>query len=170
MYWLFHLYFALFCPSRCSYMTVGCSALKLILKNFASMIKTNITAPPGVGVDISREERWVFVFSLNDDHFSNALKTVILCGIFSQVQQMYELLQSTAFCPSIHLKTTNTARQTRSIVSWNVNTDAKFGMTQHDILSLSVEPWNIVCVEKEIKKRASNETTWSRRRRFASSF
>ncbi|XP_053211164.1 katanin p80 WD40 repeat-containing subunit B1-like isoform X1 [Panonychus citri] len=41
-----------------SYMTVGCSALKLILKNFATIIKTNITAPPGIGVDISREERY----------------------------------------------------------------------------------------------------------------
>ncbi|KAI1285470.1 Katanin p80 WD40 repeat-containing subunit B1 [Halotydeus destructor] len=40
------------------YMSVGCGALKLILKNFAAMIKTNITAPPGVGVDISREERY----------------------------------------------------------------------------------------------------------------
>jgi katanin p80 WD40 repeat-containing subunit B1 len=40
-----------------SYMSVGCTSLKLILKNFASMIKTNITAPPGIGVDISREER-----------------------------------------------------------------------------------------------------------------
>jgi katanin p80 WD40 repeat-containing subunit B1 len=38
-------------------MSVGCASLKLILKNFASMIKTNITAPPGIGVDISREER-----------------------------------------------------------------------------------------------------------------
>uniref|UniRef100_T1KZE2 Katanin p80 subunit C-terminal domain-containing protein n=2 Tax=Tetranychus urticae TaxID=32264 RepID=T1KZE2_TETUR len=41
-----------------SYMTVGCSALKLILKNFGSTIKSNITAPPGIGVDISREERY----------------------------------------------------------------------------------------------------------------
>jgi len=40
-----------------SYMSVGCASLKLILKNFASMIKTNITAPPGIGVDITREER-----------------------------------------------------------------------------------------------------------------
>ncbi|XP_076370614.1 katanin p80 WD40 repeat-containing subunit B1-like isoform X2 [Tachypleus tridentatus] len=41
-----------------SYMSVGCNSLKLILKNFATVIKTNITAPPGVGVDISREERY----------------------------------------------------------------------------------------------------------------
>ncbi|XP_074599251.1 katanin p80 isoform X2 [Brevipalpus obovatus] len=41
-----------------SYMSTGCSALKLILKNFATIIKTNITAPPGIGVDISREERY----------------------------------------------------------------------------------------------------------------
>ncbi|XP_054165433.1 katanin p80 WD40 repeat-containing subunit B1-like isoform X2 [Oppia nitens] len=41
-----------------SYMSVGCAALKLILKQFAPTIKTNITAPPGIGVDISREERY----------------------------------------------------------------------------------------------------------------
>lgn len=41
-----------------SYMTAGCLSLKLILKNFSPVIKSNITAPPGVGVDISREERY----------------------------------------------------------------------------------------------------------------
>ncbi|XP_022241045.1 katanin p80 WD40 repeat-containing subunit B1-like isoform X2 [Limulus polyphemus] len=41
-----------------SYMSVGCNSLKLILKNFATVIKTNITAPPGIGVDITREERY----------------------------------------------------------------------------------------------------------------
>ncbi|XP_022244041.1 katanin p80 WD40 repeat-containing subunit B1-like isoform X2 [Limulus polyphemus] len=41
-----------------SYMSVGCSSLKLILKNFAMVIKTNIVAPPSVGVDINREERY----------------------------------------------------------------------------------------------------------------
>lgn len=41
------------------YMTVGCNALRLILKHFASIIKTNILAPiQTVGVDISREERY----------------------------------------------------------------------------------------------------------------
>ena len=35
----------------------GCSAMKLILKNFASVIKSNIDSAPGVNVDISREER-----------------------------------------------------------------------------------------------------------------
>nr|CAD7435847.1 unnamed protein product [Timema monikensis] len=39
------------------YMTVGCNALRLILRNFAPVIKTNVQAPPG-GVDISREERY----------------------------------------------------------------------------------------------------------------
>ncbi|KAL1434207.1 hypothetical protein MTO96_011849 [Rhipicephalus appendiculatus] len=41
-----------------SYMSTGCACLRILLKNFASIIKTNITAPPGVGVDISREERY----------------------------------------------------------------------------------------------------------------
>ncbi|UXI19326.1 Homeobox protein araucan [Sarcoptes scabiei] len=41
-----------------SYMSVGCSALSLVLKTFSSTIKNNISAPPGIGVDISREERY----------------------------------------------------------------------------------------------------------------
>ncbi|XP_064467024.1 katanin p80 WD40 repeat-containing subunit B1-like isoform X2 [Ornithodoros turicata] len=41
-----------------SYMSVGCLCLRVILKHFGPTIKTNITAPPGVGVDISREERY----------------------------------------------------------------------------------------------------------------
>lgn len=41
-----------------AHMMVGCAGLKLILKNFAIVIKTNITAPPGIGVDITREERY----------------------------------------------------------------------------------------------------------------
>ena len=41
----------------CRYITVGCGAMKLILKNFGSVIKTNIDSPVTMGVDISREER-----------------------------------------------------------------------------------------------------------------
>lgn len=40
------------------YMQAGCETLKLILKNFGSLIKTNVTAPPSIGVDLSREERF----------------------------------------------------------------------------------------------------------------
>ena len=41
-----------------SYVTVGCNALKLMLKHFGSMIKSNMHGPVHtVGVDISREER-----------------------------------------------------------------------------------------------------------------
>ncbi|GFV14316.1 katanin p80 WD40 repeat-containing subunit B1 [Trichonephila clavipes] len=40
-----------------TYITIGCMSLKLIMKNFAQVIKINITAPKGVGIDISREER-----------------------------------------------------------------------------------------------------------------
>ncbi|XP_075214127.1 katanin p80 isoform X2 [Lycorma delicatula] len=41
------------------YMTVGCDALRLILRNFSSVIKSNIlSSSPTVGVDISREERY----------------------------------------------------------------------------------------------------------------
>ena len=42
-----------------NYITTGCNTLKIILKNFASVIKANMTAPPSVGVDISREERFL---------------------------------------------------------------------------------------------------------------
>lgn len=41
-----------------SYMSTGCSCLRILLKSFGSVIKSNITAPPGVGVDIPREERY----------------------------------------------------------------------------------------------------------------
>uniref|UniRef100_F6Z7C6 Katanin p80 WD40 repeat-containing subunit B1 n=1 Tax=Ciona intestinalis TaxID=7719 RepID=F6Z7C6_CIOIN len=39
-----------------TYVSVGCSALKLILKNFSQVIRSNLKTPPTV-VDISREER-----------------------------------------------------------------------------------------------------------------
>lgn len=41
------------------YVTCGCSALKLMIKNFSPMIKSNMQGPMhSVGVDISREERY----------------------------------------------------------------------------------------------------------------
>ncbi|GIY70378.1 katanin p80 WD40 repeat-containing subunit B1 [Caerostris extrusa] len=41
-----------------TYITIGCMTLKLIMKNFSQVIKINITAPKGIGIDISREERY----------------------------------------------------------------------------------------------------------------
>ncbi|XP_076047816.1 katanin p80 WD40 repeat-containing subunit B1-like isoform X2 [Oratosquilla oratoria] len=42
-----------------SYVTCGCNSLKVMLKNFAQMIKSNMQGPiHSVGVDISREERY----------------------------------------------------------------------------------------------------------------
>ncbi|XP_071526340.1 uncharacterized protein kat80 [Panulirus ornatus] len=42
-----------------TYVTTGCHALKLMIKNFAVMIKSNMSGPiHTVGVDISREERY----------------------------------------------------------------------------------------------------------------
>lgn len=42
-----------------TYMTAGCCALRIVLKNFASVIRTNISAPPtSIGIDLSREERY----------------------------------------------------------------------------------------------------------------
>lgn len=40
------------------YMKVGCDALRLILRTFTPVIKTNINSSSSVGVDISREERY----------------------------------------------------------------------------------------------------------------
>lgn len=42
-----------------SYATVGLTATKTILKCFGSVVKSNVSAPPGApGVDLSREERY----------------------------------------------------------------------------------------------------------------
>ncbi|CAH1269237.1 katanin p80 WD40 repeat-containing subunit B1-like isoform X5 [Branchiostoma lanceolatum] len=42
-----------------SYCHTACNALKIVLRSFSSIIKTNVKAPPsGHGVDISREERY----------------------------------------------------------------------------------------------------------------
>ncbi|KAL0126718.1 hypothetical protein PUN28_005228 [Cardiocondyla obscurior] len=42
-----------------TYITVACSALRLILRNFAPVIKSNVEAPlHTIGVDVSREERY----------------------------------------------------------------------------------------------------------------
>ncbi|KAI5620735.1 katanin p80 WD40 repeat-containing subunit B1 [Silurus asotus] len=40
-----------------SYVQTGCMSLKLILKRFWPIISDSLTAPPSVGVDITREER-----------------------------------------------------------------------------------------------------------------
>ncbi len=42
-----------------SYVQTGCMSLKLILKRFWPLISDTLTAPPSVGVDITREERLV---------------------------------------------------------------------------------------------------------------
>lgn len=42
-----------------SYVQAGAMAIKLILRNFAPVIKSNMAAPPvSVGVDLVREERY----------------------------------------------------------------------------------------------------------------
>ena len=40
-----------------SYVTTAMKALRLVLKNFSSVIRSNISAPPSIGVDMAREER-----------------------------------------------------------------------------------------------------------------
>ena len=51
------------------YITVGCDAMKLILKNFGSVIKSNIDSGVTHGVDISREERYWIIYLF--DYFCN---------------------------------------------------------------------------------------------------
>ncbi|XP_006816983.1 katanin p80 WD40 repeat-containing subunit B1-like [Saccoglossus kowalevskii] len=41
-----------------NYILTSCQAIKLIMKSFSQLIKSNITSPPLSGVDISREERY----------------------------------------------------------------------------------------------------------------
>lgn len=67
---LYYYYLLIFCQiSICfRYITVACSALRLILRNFAPVIKSNVEAPlHTIGVDVSREER--SVLSLMSGHF-----------------------------------------------------------------------------------------------------
>lgn len=45
--------------SKYSHMIVGTESCKIVFKNFGKLIRSNILAPYGVGVDISREERLV---------------------------------------------------------------------------------------------------------------
>ena len=52
---MFEVYMAF--HNICSYVDVSLTALKLILRNFTPVIKSNVTGPPSIGVDISREER-----------------------------------------------------------------------------------------------------------------
>uniref|UniRef100_A0A4W6CU42 Katanin p80 WD40 repeat-containing subunit B1 n=1 Tax=Lates calcarifer TaxID=8187 RepID=A0A4W6CU42_LATCA len=47
-----------------SYMQTGCTSLKLIMKHFWILISDTLKAAPSVGVDITREERLVALYSL----------------------------------------------------------------------------------------------------------
>ena len=40
-----------------TYVNVGCDSLRLVLKNFSQVIKSNLQAPPHSAIDINREER-----------------------------------------------------------------------------------------------------------------
>lgn len=59
------------------YVNTACNSLRLILKNFATVIKTNIESPTqSVGVDISRQERSV---NINTEELSETVfKTVLI--------------------------------------------------------------------------------------------
>lgn len=49
-----------------TYVTAACGALKVVLQTFGQVIKSNVTAYPSVGVDISREERYKKCRSCNE--------------------------------------------------------------------------------------------------------
>lgn len=56
---LFHLLYKPTRISRCRYMQCGCNALRLIVRNFSSVVRANVSAPVRtLGVDIPREERY----------------------------------------------------------------------------------------------------------------
>nr|XP_039251821.1 katanin p80 WD40 repeat-containing subunit B1-like [Styela clava] len=49
-----------------TYVTAACGALKIVLRNFGPLIKSNISAPPNSAVDLSREERYKKCFSCHE--------------------------------------------------------------------------------------------------------
>ncbi|XP_024082723.1 katanin p80 WD40 repeat-containing subunit B1 isoform X2 [Cimex lectularius] len=65
-----------------SHMKIGCDALRLILKNFSPVIKTNVlSGPVALGVDITREERYekcikCFINTLRKRNLGNLDKLV----------------------------------------------------------------------------------------------
>lgn len=124
--WLYNLTIFYFC----SYMSVGCSALSLILKTFSSLIKNNIAAPPGIGVDISREERYVlfkpFLFFIFKPLISP-----------KQIQQMHEVLQPTSLCPCLCAQTTDSSGQNWTILSRALNSHAESWMNHFVIFFYS---------------------------------
>ncbi len=81
-------------------MSVGCSALSLILKTFSSVIKNSIAAPPGIGVDISREERYSKQqrFKLNDLYNLTTNNTFSIHLRYNKCMKCYNhLLSARAF-------------------------------------------------------------------------
>lgn len=59
------------------YMSICCDSLQLILKNFASLIKTNVQwSSPTIGVDISKEERYAKCVKCYDNLI--AIRTFLL--------------------------------------------------------------------------------------------
>lgn len=41
-----------------THLAASCAALKIVLRNFGPVIKSNVSAPPTSAVDLSREERY----------------------------------------------------------------------------------------------------------------
>ncbi|XP_054724293.1 katanin p80 WD40 repeat-containing subunit B1-like [Uloborus diversus] len=81
-----------------TYVTIGCMSLKLIIKNFAHVIKVNITAPKSIGIDISREERYKKCRTCFSHLMS--LRSIVLQRQSSEGQlgklftELYEMLRS----------------------------------------------------------------------------
>lgn len=85
-----------------TYVKTGCETLKLILRNFSSVIRLNITAPVGShGVDIPREERYAKCLKCHDSLLqirAFLLKRQTLQGdlgvIFRELQTMLQGIDS----------------------------------------------------------------------------
>ncbi|KAK4878976.1 hypothetical protein RN001_007122 [Aquatica leii] len=82
------------------YMTVACNTLKLILRHFGPVIKTNVQSPVGsFGVDISREER--YQKSLKCYDYLGEVRTLLLKKqampgtIGSNFREIHTLMQHT---------------------------------------------------------------------------
>lgn len=83
-------------------MQTGCVSLKLIMKHFWTLISDTLKATPSVGVDITREERWVYTDVINTADISwsqmwwchTADGSLVTSHLYASDRQM---------CPSEHV-------------------------------------------------------------------
>ncbi|CAH1104194.1 unnamed protein product [Psylliodes chrysocephalus] len=81
-----------------SYLTIGCSTLKFILRHFGDTIRNNVQSPVGsFGVDISREER--YQKSLRCHEFLGQIRSFVvkkqtLPGIGTSFKEIHTMMQN----------------------------------------------------------------------------